>query len=40
MVICESRGAELVPRGIRVNAVSPGPTSTPFHSKLGWSGRN
>jgi NAD(P)-dependent dehydrogenase (short-subunit alcohol dehydrogenase family) len=28
-------GAELAPRRIRVNAVSPGPVSTPFHSKLG-----
>ncbi len=28
-------GAELAPRGIRVNAVSPGPVSTSFHSKLG-----
>jgi NAD(P)-dependent dehydrogenase (short-subunit alcohol dehydrogenase family) len=25
--------AELVPRGIRVNAVSPGPTETPIHAK-------
>lgn len=32
-----SLGAELAPRGIRVNAVSPGPVGTPFHSKLGLS---
>jgi NAD(P)-dependent dehydrogenase (short-subunit alcohol dehydrogenase family) len=35
--LARSLGAELAPRGIRVNAVSPGPTSTPFHSKLGLS---
>ena len=28
-------GAELAPRGIQVNAVSPGPIAKPFHSKLG-----
>lgn len=29
--------AELIPRGIRLNAVSPGPIATPLYSKLGLS---
>jgi NAD(P)-dependent dehydrogenase (short-subunit alcohol dehydrogenase family) len=33
--LARSLGAELAPRDIRVNAVSPGPISTPFHGKLG-----
>ncbi len=31
---------ELIGRGIRVNAVSPGPTATPMHDKLGLVGGN
>jgi NAD(P)-dependent dehydrogenase (short-subunit alcohol dehydrogenase family) len=31
---------ELIGRGIRVNAVSPGPTATPMHEKLGLVGAN
>jgi NAD(P)-dependent dehydrogenase (short-subunit alcohol dehydrogenase family) len=35
--LARSLGAELAPRVIRVSAVSPGPISAPFHSKLGLS---
>jgi len=31
---------ELVTRGIRVNAISPGPIETPLYSKLGFSATN
>jgi NAD(P)-dependent dehydrogenase (short-subunit alcohol dehydrogenase family) len=35
--LARSLGAEFAPKGVRVNAVSPGPISTPFHGKLGLS---
>lgn len=33
--LAKTLSAELLPRGIRVNVVSPGPIRTPLHSKLG-----
>jgi NAD(P)-dependent dehydrogenase (short-subunit alcohol dehydrogenase family) len=35
--LARSLGSELAARTIRMNAVSPGPISTPFHGKLGLS---
>ncbi|GAB3250839.1 SDR family oxidoreductase [Chitinimonas naiadis] len=33
--LAKTLSAELLPRGVRVNVVSPGPTSTPLYGKLG-----
>lgn len=35
--LARTLSGELIARGIRVNAVSPGPTATPLYSKLGLS---
>jgi NAD(P)-dependent dehydrogenase (short-subunit alcohol dehydrogenase family) len=35
--LARTLSGELIPRGIRVNAVSPGPISTPLYGKLGLS---
>ena len=33
--LAKTLSAELLPRGVRVNVVSPGPVTTPLHEKLG-----
>jgi NAD(P)-dependent dehydrogenase (short-subunit alcohol dehydrogenase family) len=33
--LAKTLSAELLPRGIRVNVVSPGPVTTPLYGKLG-----
>ncbi|WP_250509054.1 SDR family oxidoreductase [Caballeronia sp. GACF4] len=33
--LAKTLSAELLPRGVRVNVVSPGPIATPLHDKLG-----
>ena len=33
--LARTLSGELLPRGIRVNAVSPGPIATPLHGKIG-----
>ena len=38
--LARTLSGELISRGIRVNAVSPGPISTPLYSKLGLSEAN
>jgi NAD(P)-dependent dehydrogenase (short-subunit alcohol dehydrogenase family) len=35
--LAKTLSAELLPRGVRVNVVSPGPVSTPLYGKLGLS---
>jgi NAD(P)-dependent dehydrogenase (short-subunit alcohol dehydrogenase family) len=33
--LAKTLSAELLPRGVRVNVVSPGPVTTPLHGKIG-----
>ena len=35
--LARNLSSELIPRGIRVNAISPGPITTPLYAKLGLS---
>jgi NAD(P)-dependent dehydrogenase (short-subunit alcohol dehydrogenase family) len=34
--LAKTLSAELLPRGVRVNVISPGPVTTPLHTKLGF----
>jgi NAD(P)-dependent dehydrogenase (short-subunit alcohol dehydrogenase family) len=36
--LARTLSSELIARGIRVNAVSPGPVATPFHDRVGLVG--
>jgi NAD(P)-dependent dehydrogenase (short-subunit alcohol dehydrogenase family) len=36
--LAKTLSADLLPRGVRVNVVSPGPIATPLHEKLGLAG--
>ena len=38
--LAKNLSAELLPRGIRVNVVSPGPVATPLYGKLGLDAEN
>jgi NAD(P)-dependent dehydrogenase (short-subunit alcohol dehydrogenase family) len=35
--LAKTLSAELLPRGVRVNVISPGPVTTPLHAKIGFT---